>query len=127
MIVVTAGVIFKDGQILVTQRPPGTHGALKWEFPGGKLEEHEDPRLCLAREVREELDIDVRVDRILEVIFHRYPERSVLLLFFRCSWLAGEPKAIGCQSFAWTPPEKLTSFDFLEADLDFIRRIGEYL
>lgn len=125
MVVVAAGLIYKDGRLLIAQRLPGTHGELKWEFPGGKLEADEDPRVCLAREVREELGIEIAVEKIIEVIFHRYVERSVLLLFFECHWLSGEPRAVGCRAFDWAEPANLIQYDFLEADLDFIRRIGE--
>ncbi|PWT93928.1 MAG: 8-oxo-dGTP diphosphatase MutT [Acidobacteria bacterium] len=124
MIIVTAGVIRRDEKLLITQRPPGKHGALKWEFPGGKLESEEDPRDCLIREVREELGIEIGVDSITEVIFHRYPERSVLLLFYLCHWISGEPQAIDCEAFAWVNPADLPTYDFLEADLDFIQRLA---
>lgn len=124
-ILVAAGVIFRDGRILITQRPPGKHGALKWEFPGGKIEPDEDPRACLAREVHEELGVRISAGRILETVFHRYPERSVLLLFYRCEWEAGEPQALECAAFAWASPSELLNFDFLEADLDFIRRLQQ--
>lgn len=124
MIVVAAGLIFKDGKLLIAQRPPGKHGALKWEFPGGKIEEDEDPRDCLVREIREELQIEIKVEKVLETVFHRYPDRSVLLLFYQCQWLSGEPLAVDCHAFAWTEPSRLTDFDFMEADIDFIKRVA---
>jgi 8-oxo-dGTP diphosphatase len=123
MIIVVAGLIDRSGELLITQRLPGKHGAGKWEFPGGKLEAEEDPRECLRREVREELAIEIEVTRIEEVIFHRYPERTVLLLFYRCCWISGEPQALQVQSYAWAKPAQLRNYDFLEADLDFIRRL----
>jgi 8-oxo-dGTP diphosphatase len=124
MILVTAGLIFKDGKLLIAQRPAGKHGALKWEFPGGKVEENEDPRACLAREIREEMAVEIRVENIVETVFHRYPDRSVLLLFYRCSWLSGEPKTLECAAFDWAKPSDLPNYDFLEADLDFIRKLA---
>lgn len=127
MILVAAGIVLREGKILITQRPPGKHGALKWEFPGGKIEPDEDPRDCLSREVQEELGIRIGVQDIVETVFHRYADRSVLLLFYRCRWESGEPQAIECASFAWADPASLTDFDFLEADLDFIRRLPEHL
>lgn len=124
MILVTAGLIKKDGKLLIAQRPPAKHGALKWEFPGGKVEEDEDPRACLAREIREEMGIEIRVGNIVETVFHRYPDRSVLLLFYHCTWLSGEPQAIECAAFAWVDPSELPAYDFLEADLDFIEKLS---
>lgn len=124
MIVVAAGLIHKDGKLLITQRPRGSHGALKWEFPGGKLEENEDPKECLRREIREELGVKVEVERIEDVVFHRYADRSVLLLFYNCKFVSGEPENKQCHDFAWTLPQNLPDFDFMEADLDFIRRLA---
>lgn len=125
MILVAAGLIYRDGRLLIAQRLPGVHGALKWEFPGGKVEADEDPRVCLVREVREELGIGIRVEGIVETVYHRYAERSVLLLFYRCAWEEGEPRAIECADFAWADPSALSTFDFLEADCDFIRRLEQ--
>lgn len=127
MLIVTAGLIYReDGRLLITQRPEGKPGALKWEFPGGKVEEDEDPRDCLRREVMEELGGEIDVGPVVDVVFHRYPDRTVLLLFYESRWSksAAEPSAIGCKSFAWVSPADLTDYDFLEADLGFIRRLG---
>ncbi|HEY4491033.1 MAG TPA: (deoxy)nucleoside triphosphate pyrophosphohydrolase [Acidobacteriota bacterium] len=123
MILVAAGLIYKDGRLLIAQRPEGKHGALKWEFPGGKIEQEEDPRESLAREVTEELGIRIEVLSPVEIIFYRYPERSVLLLFYNCRWISGEPQKLDCRDFACTLPRDLKSYDFLEADLDFIAKL----
>lgn len=124
MIIVSAGLIYRDdGKLLIAQRPSEKHGALKWEFPGGKVEEGEDPRDTLIREAREELAVEVSVGPVIETIFHRYPERSVLLLFYRCKWISGQPKALDCHTFDWADAQQLSKFDFLEADLNFIRKI----
>lgn len=124
MIVVAAGLIRHNGRLLITQRLHGSHGALKWEFPGGKLEPDEDPKDCLKREIMEELGIEVEVERIEDVIFHRYPERSVLLLFYNCRLISGEPASLQCHAFSWTQPQHLRDYDFLDADLDFIRKLA---
>ena len=83
-IVVTAGVVVRNGSILVARRKSGSHLEGLWEFPGGKLEPNESPEECLAREFKEELGVEISVDRISEVVFHRYPEKTVLLLFYSC-------------------------------------------
>ena len=124
MLIVVAGLIYRDGKLLIAQRPAGKHGALKWEFPGGKLEDDEDPRDCLAREIKEELDTNVEVERIIEVVHHRYPDRSVLLLFYACRYLSGNVRAIDCADFAWVEPSRLQEYDFLAADQDLIRRLA---
>jgi len=125
MILVAAGFIYKNGKLLIAQRPEGKHGAFKWEFPGGKVEADEDPRDCLVREVREELAIEIEVQEAIETIFHRYPDRSVLLLFYTCRWVSGEPVAHGCAAFEWIDPKHLPHYDFLEADLELIQKIAQ--
>ena len=125
MILVAAGLIYREGRLLIAQRPPGKHGALKWEFPGGKVEADEDPRDCLVREAREELAIEIEVRKIVETVFHRYPERSVLLLFYDCRWVSGEPRLLDCNNFAWAEPSQLADYDFLQADVAFIRRFNQ--
>ncbi len=124
MLIVVAGLIYRDGKLLIAQRPAGKHGALKWEFPGGKLEADEDPRDCLAREIKEELDAMVSVDRIVEVVYHRYPDRAVLLLFYACRYMSGKVAAIDCADFAWVEPARLAEYDFLAADQDLIQRLA---
>jgi 8-oxo-dGTP diphosphatase len=124
MLVVVAGLIYRGEQILIAQRPAGKHGALKWEFPGGKLEENEDPRDCLVREIKEEMDIDVRVERVADVLFHRYTDRSVLLLFYVCTYISGNARTVECADFAWVLPSDLVRYDFLAGDADLIRRLA---
>ena len=125
MIIVVAGLIYRsDGKLLIAQRPAGKHGALKWEFPGGKLEADEDPKDCLVREIKEEMDVEVSVDRVAEVLYHRYPDRAVLLLFYFCKYVRGDVRTIECADFAWADATKLTDYDFLSADLDLIQRLA---
>lgn len=82
-LLVTAGVIRRDDAVLIARRQSGPLAGL-WEFPGGKLEPGESPEECLARELREELDLDVEVGDIFCVVYHRYPGRPVLLLAYSC-------------------------------------------
>src|SRR5262245_63750584 len=84
-LLVAAAVLIEHGRVLLTQRKAGTHLAGAWEFPGGKVKSGEDPKDALVRELTEELGIDTAVHEILEVTFHRYLERAVLLLFYRAS------------------------------------------
>src|SRR5712671_345295 len=81
-IVVSAAVLIEGGRVLLSQRKAGTHLAGAWEFPGGKILPGEDPRDALSRELREELGIETTTGEIVDVTFHRYAERAVLLLFY---------------------------------------------
>lgn len=122
MIVVAAGVVERDGRIMICRRKPGVHNGLKWEFPGGKLEKGESPEAALKRELMEELGIDVEVGRIRDALLHAYPDRDVLILFYGCRILSGEPRTIDCDAIAWAKPEELKGYDFAEGDRLFAER-----
>ena len=122
MLTVSAAVVLRDGKIMLCQRRPEVHNGLKWEFPGGKLEPGETPEAALARELREELDIGVEVGRILDAVLYRYPDRDVLLLFYPCRLLSGEPRTVDCNAVAWVPPDALSACDLAAADRAFVAR-----
>jgi len=113
---VAAGLVFRDGKLLITQRKQGQHLAGLWEFPGGKRESGETFEACLKRELEEELAISVSVKEFLIEISHTYPSKAVLLRFYLCEWKAGEPLPIGCQDLRWINREELRHFPFPEAD-----------
>jgi len=116
IIEVSAGLVFRDGKLLITQRHADAHLGGLWEFPGGKREHDESFEACLIRELREELGIEVAVHELVETIEHDYPEKRVLLKFFRCEWLANEPRALGCPAFGWVKRDELASYPFPAAD-----------
>lgn len=115
-ILVTAGVIIEKKKVLVTQRMEGAPRGLLWEFPGGKVKEGEGPRKALQRELKEELDVDVEVGKILEAVFHTYPEYPILLLTYRCRIKKGVPKPIGCHDLRWVGLEELNELSMAPAD-----------
>jgi mutator protein MutT len=121
---VAAGLVFRGGRLLITQRPPGGHLSGLWEFPGGKREAGESFEECLHRELREELGIEVKVGELVESITHQYPGKAVHLRFFRCVWLANEPLPLGCAALAWIGRADLERYEFPAADsrlLDMLR------
>src|SRR5437773_2250204 len=89
---VAAGLIFRDGKLLITQRRAGAHLGGLWEFPGGKREPNETFEECLVRELREELGIEVVVGELIESVTHAYPEKTVHLSFFRCTLKEHDPR-----------------------------------
>jgi 8-oxo-dGTP diphosphatase len=128
-LLVSAGVIHQAGKILVGQRRLGDRHALKWEFPGGKVEAGESPRQALVRELREELQIEAKIGAELARYEHDYPSGSrVHLLFFAVREFAGDPAARAFQQIAWIELQDLPELDFLEGDLDFVKRLarGDY-
>jgi len=120
---VAAGLIVRDGRLLITQRtqPPALAG--KWEFPGGKIEEGESPEVALARELREEIGVDVRVGRIWDVLFHRYPDFDLIMLVYACAITDGEPRAVDVGDLAWVLPVELPRWDILPADRPLVERL----
>ncbi len=120
---VAAGLIFRDGQLLVAQRRLEDHLGGLWEFPGGKRMNHETFEECLRRELKEELDVEVEVGELLETVRHAYPEKQVLLKFFRCRLMRGEPQPVGCHDVAWIRAADLSAYDFPAADFTLIERL----
>ena len=116
-------MVFRDGKLLITQRHAKDHLGGLWEFPGGKRRPEESFADCLARELREELGIEVEVGEILESITHEYPERTVRLEFFRCRWKRHEPQALGCAAFKWIGAAELAQHEFPAADARLLKRL----
>ena len=121
-LLVAAGVVIRDGRVMLCQRRPEVHNGLKWEFPGGKLEPGESPEEALRRELREELSIDVRVGRVADNVYFRYPDRDVLLMFYMCEIIGGEPRTVDCNAVAWAKPGDIPGYDFAGADRVFVER-----
>ena len=118
---VAAGVVFREGKILISQRRSEDHLGGLWEFPGGKLEQGESWETCLHRELREELAIEVAVDELLFETRHAYPTKRILIRFYRCQWVRHEPQALGCARFAWIGREALKDYAFPPADEPLVR------
>src|SRR5208283_5627612 len=119
---VAAALVFRDGRLLITQRHADAHLGGLWEFPGGKREPDETFEACLARELREELGIEVAVGELVESLTHAYPEETVSLRFYRCRWLAHEPRPLGCADFRWVTPETLAEHAFPAADARLLEK-----
>ena len=125
----SAALIWRQGQILIGQRRKGDRHALKWEFPGGKVEGGETPQQALVRELREELRIESVIGHELARYEHDYPSgTSVHLLFFAVDSYSGEPVNQVFEQIQWVSADRFADFDFLDGDTDFVRRLsrGEF-
>lgn len=120
---VAAGVAERDGLILVTRRQQGVHLEGHWEFPGGKCEPGEPLAECLARELREELDVGATVGEEIYTTVHEYMDRRVELHFFRCE-IDGEAIPQLGQEARWLAPSALRSLEFAPADLELVDRLS---
>jgi len=122
---VVAAVIRRGGRILICRRKHDQPHPRKWEFPGGKVEAGESPQEALARELREELDIDARIGDEVERYEFRYPGKDpILLVFYAAPDFSGEPRNCVFEEIRWAEAKILPDFDFLEGDVDFVKRLA---
>lgn len=118
---VVAALIVQGGKVLVCQRTRHQTMPLKWEFPGGKIEEGEQPRDALRRELDEELGITATVGDELARIQHEYPNGAMVeLRFFVVREYQRELENRIFKDIQWAQPKDLPKYDFLEADLTLV-------
>jgi 8-oxo-dGTP diphosphatase len=121
---VVAAVIERDGHVLICQRKRGRH-ALKWEFPGGKVEPNENPPEALARELREELAIEAKIGEELARHSIQYGNGPrIQLRFYRVTEFTGEPVNVVFERIVWEKRSRLPEYDFLEGDVGFVRDLA---
>jgi A/G-specific adenine glycosylase len=113
---IAAGIIWHNEHILIARRPEkGLLGGL-WEFPGGKVLEQETLESAVVREIKEELDVTVTVEKRIDRIAHQYTHFTITLYVFECRYVSGEPKAIGCSEWRWVEPYQLSDYAFPRAN-----------
>ena len=113
---VVAGIVERGGETLVCRRPAASHQGLLWEFPGGKIEKGESPEEALVRELREELDIETAVTGIYDARITEYPEKTVLILFYKVRIVRGEPRPVEEDAVRWVKGKEALNLDFAPAD-----------
>jgi 8-oxo-dGTP diphosphatase len=123
-ILVSAGIIINGDQILICQRHHTDAYGLQWEFPGGKVEDGEDLKASLHRELAEELTIDADIGEEVFRQRYRYPDRYVEVAFFAVRSFRGTMHNQVFEAFQWTPRTQLAEFNFLEADRELVMRIS---
>ena len=122
---VVAALIWQDGTVLVCQRTRHQTMPLKWEFPGGKIEEGEQPRDAMRRELQEELGINAEVGDEVARFRHQYPNGSAVeLRFYDVRKYAGEIENRIFKDVRWAKPAELPAYDFLEADLKLVQDLA---
>jgi len=122
---VVAALIVQEGKVLVCQRTRHQTMPLKWEFPGGKIEEGEQPRDALRRELDEELGIMATIGDELARIQHEYPNGAMVeLRFFVVREYQRELENRIFKDIQWAQPKDLPKYDFLEADLTLVNDLA---
>jgi 8-oxo-dGTP diphosphatase len=113
---VSCAIIERDGCFLAVQRSAQMDHPLKWEFPGGKIEPGESPEDCLKREIREELGMNVSIEKPLPPLTHAYATFSITLYPFRCHIHSGELILHEHRAFQWLTPPQSDTLEWAEAD-----------
>jgi 8-oxo-dGTP diphosphatase len=126
MIIVVAGVLEREGKILICRRRADQAHPLKWEFPGGKLEPGESPESALIRELSEELGIESDAGSELMRYEFAYPgKQPVLLIFLKVTGWRGDIENRIFEAILWERREALAGWDFLEGDARFLAAFTE--
>ena len=126
MIKVAAGIIMRKERVLLCQRRESARYALKWEFPGGKLEREELPEECLRRELHEELGINATVGDLFHRQHYQYADSGLYdVFYYLVSYDRGRPVNKAFASFRWVSLEDLPRYDILEGNKDVVRKIVE--
>jgi 8-oxo-dGTP diphosphatase len=124
---VTAAILEKNGKILIGKRKPEDElfGGL-WEFPGGKIEESETPKECMARELKEELEIEVEVGELIISNKHKYPHGIFELLAYRVGHVSGDFVLNNHDEIKWVTVDEMSNFEFPPADAPIIKYLKNY-
>lgn len=127
MLKVTCAIIVKQNEILVTQRGGNTDHPFQWEFPGGKINQNETAADCIAREINEELGIEIRILDLIIPVQHDYGFRKIELIPFICEIQSGSIKLTEHIDFKWISIENLEQIDLSDADRKLIQKDGNRL
>lgn len=119
---VVAAIIRKGGSVFATQRGYGDYKDW-WEFPGGKVEAGETPEAALVREIKEELDTDIAVERFLTTVEHDYLEFHLSMDCYWCSVLSGKLTLLEHEAAKWLPVDDLWQVKWLPADVKVVEAI----
>jgi 8-oxo-dGTP diphosphatase len=119
---VVAAIIRKENSVFATQRGYGDYKDW-WEFPGGKVEEGETPERALIREIREELDSDITVEKFLTTVEHDYPKFHLSMDCFWCRVQSGKLTLLEHEAARWLPINDLRQVNWLPADVKVVEAI----
>lgn len=121
---VVAAVIVRDNQVFATQRGYGDYKD-GWEFPGGKIEPGETPEEAVAREIREELELEVAVGRRVADVSYDYPQFHLEMACFLCTIASGTPRLLEHEAARWLAADDIDSVDWLPADVLVVDALKE--
>lgn len=123
---VTAALIIKDGKCLIAKRKANDRLGNLWEFPGGKIEEGETPEVCLKRELKEELNIDVIIGEFFAESIYKYSHATVQLLAYFVKWQEGTIQLNAHDEIAWVTKNTIENYNLAPADVPLVKRLRRY-
>ena len=124
---VVCAVIAKNDKIFWCQRGSKRECAFKWEFPGGKIEPGETKEEALLREIKEELNCNINIEKFITTINHEYNTFLLTMHVYLCSLKDSEPILLEHKSSVWCDKDKLNELDFAEADYKFLDKIKKII
>ena len=120
---VAAGILLRNGRVLLGLRAPGGNCGGLWEFPGGKLEPGETPEQCLVRECIEEVGLLVEPVKLISRVVYPFPDQPIELFFYQVRAGEGEPSPFVHQKLCWAPVEELDRYAFSPANREALANI----
>ena len=123
---VVAALIWDGAKMMICQRPAHKASPLLWEFVGGKVETGESKEDALARECREELDVEISVGEVFTEVTHEYPDVIVHLTLFHAKIAEGAPQKLEHNEICWITPDQIPNYHFCPADEEILEQIKQY-
>lgn len=123
MIKVVCGLIYKEDKILICRRNSSKELGGFWEFPGGKIESNETEEDALIRELKEELDMNVIIDKFYHSVVHRYEGFTIELRAYKCKFISAEFQLIDHDKYEWMSPSDITMKKLAPADIPIIEKL----
>jgi 8-oxo-dGTP diphosphatase len=123
---VVAAIITDGERILATQRGYGAFKG-KWEFPGGKIEAGEMPEQALQREIKEELQLEIAIQRFVSTVHYEYPDFILNMDCYLCNIVGGNMSLMEHQAAVWLVPEQLTTVEWLPADVELVEQFRQIM
>lgn len=120
---VTGAIIRRDGKLLIAQRAEGDECPLMWEFPGGKIEEGETSEECIIREIKEELNLDIRPLKVFMRIVYHLNEKRIPITFFDAEITGGEMRLNVHNDVRWIGAEEIPSYEFMPPDARVVKKL----
>lgn len=123
---VVAALINNNDKVLIARRSTGDPNVLgKWEFPGGKVEQNEDEKHAIEREIKEEFELEIKAKEYITNNAYEYPTKTIDLRLYSCEYVSGEFHLHDHSEYAWVDKNKLLEYDLAPADISLAEYIKE--